>query len=393
MSIFVQIHTLRDYPLALPNRGADGLAKRAVYGGVERQRISSQCIKRALRAATNLVHTDQDGNIVNDTLKDVASGLGLDVSVRSALIRERMLEPMLAEAGVPEEEAEAWASAVLALWRAEGSEGADNIPIVVGSEELRLLVGVVQACRSEGIETKDLRDLFEKANKLRGAPEPVKDAIHALRASKAHAGIDGALFGRMATGVGISNVDACVHVAHALTVHEIAPVGDFFSVLDDLREMGEGTAHINTAEFGSGLFYHYAVIDTALMAENIGADESHIAELVAWIIRAMATVEPAAKLGPTAPYAGLVEAMVEIGPRQPRTLMGAFEYPVLNTHGKALSEVARDALAEHAQAMDLLMGQPEGRWWLRDCIGDLPAIEGLSEKVRQNLLPAPAAAE
>ena len=40
--MFVQIHTLRDYSTALPNRGRDGLAKRTIYGGIERQRISSQ---------------------------------------------------------------------------------------------------------------------------------------------------------------------------------------------------------------------------------------------------------------------------------------------------------------------------------------------------------------
>ena len=35
-----------------PKRGADGLAKRAIYGGVERQRLSSQSVKAHLRAAT-----------------------------------------------------------------------------------------------------------------------------------------------------------------------------------------------------------------------------------------------------------------------------------------------------------------------------------------------------
>ena len=31
--MFIQIHTLRDYSTALPNRGQDGLAKRTIYGG------------------------------------------------------------------------------------------------------------------------------------------------------------------------------------------------------------------------------------------------------------------------------------------------------------------------------------------------------------------------
>jgi hypothetical protein len=47
--MFVQIHTLRDYSTALPNRGQDGLAKRTIYGVIERQRISSQSFKAALR--------------------------------------------------------------------------------------------------------------------------------------------------------------------------------------------------------------------------------------------------------------------------------------------------------------------------------------------------------
>ena len=38
--MFVQIHTLRDYSTALQNRGQDGLAKRSIYGGIMRQRIS-----------------------------------------------------------------------------------------------------------------------------------------------------------------------------------------------------------------------------------------------------------------------------------------------------------------------------------------------------------------
>jgi hypothetical protein len=64
--VFVQIHTLRDYSTALPNRGQDGLAKRTFYGGIERQRISSQCFKSALRDSSSLVRT-VDGTLVGDT--------------------------------------------------------------------------------------------------------------------------------------------------------------------------------------------------------------------------------------------------------------------------------------------------------------------------------------
>jgi hypothetical protein len=125
--MFVQIHTLRDYSTALPNRGQDGLAKRTVYGGIERQRISSQCFKAALRDNPTLVRT-KDGKIVGDTMVDLARTLGLDMSVRSALIGELKLVPQLISRKLSENDATAWSDAVMGLWRSEdppgrGSEG------------------------------------------------------------------------------------------------------------------------------------------------------------------------------------------------------------------------------------------------------------------------------
>jgi hypothetical protein len=70
--MFVQIHTLRDYSTALPNRGQDGLAKRTVYGGIERQRISSQSFKAALRDNPTIV----DKPVNNETPPSTASGVG-----------------------------------------------------------------------------------------------------------------------------------------------------------------------------------------------------------------------------------------------------------------------------------------------------------------------------
>jgi hypothetical protein len=75
--MFVQIHSLRDYSTALPNRGQDGLAKRTVYGGIERQRISSQSFKAALRDNPTLVRTDHGGKVVGDTMKDLAKSQSL----------------------------------------------------------------------------------------------------------------------------------------------------------------------------------------------------------------------------------------------------------------------------------------------------------------------------
>src|ERR1700730_17015165 len=116
--MFIQIHSLRDYSTALPNRGQDGLAKRTIYGGVERQRISSQSFKAALRDNDTLVRTSDGGNIIGDRMKDLADRLGLDMSVRSALIGERRVIPALASRGFNGDDAKAWSNAIMGLWRA-----------------------------------------------------------------------------------------------------------------------------------------------------------------------------------------------------------------------------------------------------------------------------------
>ena len=381
--MFVQIHTLRDYSTALPNRGQDGLAKRTVYGGVERQRISSQSFKAALRDSLTLVRTGAKGETVDDTLRSLADELGIGMSVRSALIEDRKVMPKLKEAGLDDETSKAWAKAIMGLWLGKEKEGAKDTPLVVGEKEIDALIEAALSLNQAGAETGELRKLVENARALNQAPEQVRAAIESMRAIKAHAGMDGALFGRFATGVAVNNVDSAVHVAHLVTVHPLFSVTDFFSVQDLLKtDEGEdrGGSHINTAELTSGLFYGYVVIDTRQLNDNFSLlTPDQLAAIVGWIVRAVAQVEPAAKLGSTAPYSGLRELMVEIGRRQPRTLIGAFERPVDTTPERTLSEEARLRLVSHAEEMDSLIGAPHWRAVFRDHAGgELTAVEALS---------------
>jgi CRISPR system Cascade subunit CasC len=387
--MFVQIHTLRDYSTALPNRGQDGLAKRTVYGGIERQRISSQSFKAALRDNPTLVRT-KDGGTVGDTMSDLARSLGLDMSVRSALIRERKLVPALVSRKVSEEDAKSWSDAIMGLWRREGAKIDADTPIVVGEQEIGALADACVALIEAKQEPTDLRDLIESARALGKASPKAQKAIESMHAMASNAGLDGALFGRFATGIAVNNVDSAVHVAHLVTVHPLFSVTDFFSVQDLLKTgQGEdrGGSHINTAELTSGLFYGYVVVDVGQLDQNFAdLNRQQRAGIAGWLVRAVAQVEPAAKLGSTAPYSGLRELMVEIGRRQPRSLIGAFERPVDATQDRTLSEEARHRLEAHATEMDALMGAPEYRSTLRQhAKGPLPAVEAISEEAAEKL--------
>jgi CRISPR system Cascade subunit CasC len=103
----VVVHRIFSLSVSLPVRGADGLAKRAPYGGVERQRLSSQSVKAHLRSATG----------VPGSMSDLAVELGTDMSVRSALIGPRIIAPELEKRGLKAEVASDWAGAIMALFQ------------------------------------------------------------------------------------------------------------------------------------------------------------------------------------------------------------------------------------------------------------------------------------
>ncbi len=105
--VHIIIHRMFSLSVSLPVRGADGLAKRAVYGGVERQRLSSQSVKAHLRAGTGL----------DSSMADLATELGTDMSVRSALIGARRIAKDLENRGLEEGAANTWADAVMAMFQ------------------------------------------------------------------------------------------------------------------------------------------------------------------------------------------------------------------------------------------------------------------------------------
>jgi len=257
MSTYITVHRVLSMPVSLPVRGADGLAKRAPYGGVERQRLSSQSIKAHLRS-------DATG------MANFATSIGEAKSVRSALIGEMKIAPRLEARELRPDDAKAWASAIMALFGADESKSGSNAKakgkkskseetdidtetdaapesgdadekgaqaLVLGEREIDALVTLGVMMEKAGLKTSDTRRLVEKPSARKSAPPSVQEALAALAAmsDQAHSGLDGAMFGRMTTGVALSRVDSAVHVGHALTVHGIQSAVDFWSARDELQ--------------------------------------------------------------------------------------------------------------------------------------------------------------
>lgn len=271
---------------------------------------------------------------------EAAGGIGH--SYRTALVGERLLRPALEQAQLPE--AAAWADAVMALWRKEVTDAraadADETaaPLIVGEQEVRLFVAVATTCAAAGIAPGGLRALVERRPPSDTAPAVVQ-AIEALCTTRGSVGFDGALFGRMATGIAVATVDRAVRFGDALTTHAITPVVDFFLVTDDLKDRAAGEAggsHINTREEAAGLFYRHVLIDTAQLQSNGVAPAAVIAPLLAVLL----TVSPIGNRSP----ARVIETLVEVG-GQVRSLMDAYAAPV-SRQDQAVTRLRETAAAD-----------------------------------------------
>jgi CRISPR system Cascade subunit CasC len=400
--MFVSIHFMVDYAGALQNRDQSGLAKRLPYGNAVRQRISSQCFKAALKSQTTGVRWDRDaGGLVDDSFQSLARKLGEGLSVTSRLIFPRMVLPALAKR-IGGERAAEWSAHVAENFggarkdedeedeqddlhsgdpvQAAVEPGALKQPIVLGEQEIAAIVETCSQLASAGISPKAAGDIMGRRKFPEDLPQEAKDAVRNLRSVRQRAGLGGLLFGRFSTWDAFSTVDSVVRVAHLMTVHPIQATSDFFSVRDMLLESNEkGAAHTNVSELTSGLFYGFVVIDIEQARRNIaGATSATLAEVTAWVIRAIARAEPAAKLGSTAAYGLLEEMFVEIGQRQPRMLSRAFRDAVRPEKSDIpLSRRAIDLLKEQARTAAHLEGRPEHALWLGE-ISQSETSEGMS---------------
>jgi CRISPR system Cascade subunit CasC len=356
--MFLQVHYLTSYHASLLNRDDAGLAKRIRFGGRDRLRISSQCLKRHWREwmtqNTALPTGLRSRHFFSREVLKRLVGSGMDESMARTLILH-LAKGILVASG----DKEALDPNTLEMKQ----------PVLFGRPEADYMVGLIQQAVNMGDENaakafldqqiKDGKKNFSALLKQAGIESPA-------------VGFEGALFGRFITSDVLARTDAPVHVAHAFTVHELDTEVDFFTVVDDLAEEQEtGAAHANDMELGAGIFYGYVVVDVPLLVSNLtgcepndwrNRDPESARALLDLLIRAIAQITPGAKLGATAPYARAECVVIEAGTAQPRSLANAFLNPVNMALGKTSPmESAVSAMARYLDALEGMYGSGDER--------------------------------
>ncbi|NBB75114.1 MAG: type I-E CRISPR-associated protein Cas7/Cse4/CasC [Bacteroidetes bacterium] len=399
--MFIQLHTLTSYPSALLNRDDAGFAKTLPFGGTTRTRVSSQCLKYHWR---------------NFNGEHAIRKAGADMSIRSRETFQRRVAQPLIDEGYPEPLVRAVTFALkerLLSDKKAGKRdtktlidpGEDDNPwdelktnqiVVLGAPEVRYLRKVAAEKIDDAREelsvfwdedpNLDSDTVSEAADLMRDISK--RDLKKNLKGLYLAAGLDAALFGRMATSDVLARGDAAIHVAHAFTTHPQEAESDYFSAVDELRrdepeESGElGAGHINTQELTSGLFYSYVVVDVPLLVSNLEgverndwheADRELAAEVMQRFVHLMTTVSPGAKLGSTAPYAHAQCLLAESGTAQPRTLANAFQEAAPNQN---VLEASYEKLGAYMHEMDGMYGHTTARK-----LAAMGPVNGLPEQV------------
>lgn len=248
----IEIDSLTNYGASLLNRDRDGFAKKIVFGGVERGRISSQSIKYAVRQAKydrDTWYTVAFDRLVASALKAKEPTTSDEYIAHAKALTLSLLSSKKDHAfKVTTEDANSVATAIL-----KHIDPAN--PIDEKDWEIK------NGKKKEG-DTKAsaiLKELTEEAKNRKNSSEV-------------------AMFGRMSTSEILKTVDGAVAMGHAFTTHEYNGDTDMCTAVDELKAFGfgeatsddsAGAAGIWDIDLNAGCFYQYCSISTMIYALNM----------------------------------------------------------------------------------------------------------------------------
>lgn len=243
--MFIELHTIQSFGPTNLNRDDLNNPKECLFGGVRRARISSQCIKRAVREHPLFEKTT-----------------GVDNGIRTRWIINLVRAPLLT-AGKPETEIDAVALAFAKAYAVDidAKKGKTNVLVYISPAEINdaaqmLLAEWKKSPPSDDAIAKVVASLIKKYEKITSAP-------------------DIALFGRMLAQKHETGIDAACQVAHAISTHAVKRETDYFTAVDQLKpDDTAGAGMVGYIDFNSACYYRYARIDWQQLITNLKQDRT-----------------------------------------------------------------------------------------------------------------------
>jgi len=265
--MFVELHIIQNFAPANLNRDDTNNPKDCEFGGVRRARISSQCIKRAIRTSPVFAETT-----------------GVDVGKRTKFL-VNLLKDRLVEAGKIEEDALAVLTAFVPDYAskldAKSEANKTAVLLYIGKAEVDNLV-------------QALLDNWDSLPDDKARKKLVRDLVKAHKGQTSAPDI--ALFGRMLAETPELGLDAACQVAHAISTHRVTMEMDFYTAVDDLNpEDTAGAGMMGFTGFDSACFYRYARMDWNQLIANLNDDVDLARRTVEGFLHAAVAAVPSGK--------------------------------------------------------------------------------------------------
>lgn len=331
--MLIQFHILQNYAPSNLNRDDTGAPKDAVFGGVRRGRISSQCIKRSIRRSSSFAEAFNADDLLGVRTRK------LPMLIREELQRQGVAEPDLSNivdklSGVGRESGKTSSDAEeKTVENAVETEKEDMVKqlIFIGKNELAPMAArLLEIYKKRGDKDWKKTDI-SKITKELGASLPRS--------------VDIAMFGRMTTSDAFEDVSAAVQVAHAISTNTLNQEFDYFTAVDDLADE-PGAGMIGDIEFNSSTYYKYVNVNWEELVSNLGGDVEIAAHGVMALLDAVVTAQPTGKQNTFAAFNLPDLVLLEVSDSNlPVSYANAFLKPVRASHDATLMENSVKQLA------------------------------------------------
>ncbi len=363
--MFLDIYAIQPVPPSNINRDDTGSPKTAIYGGVQRARVSSQAWKRAMR------------KMFPQLLSQEKLGVRTKLSVDRIASRIRELDPELEE-----KEAENLAIGALKATgvkvkeskrkgSTKGNQETEYL-IFIAESEISALAGLAIQWRRryEGGDISKPSDDMKKAMK-----KEVSKVFHGVQA------VDIALFGRMLADAPDLNTDASAQVAHSISVDQVVQEYDYFTAVDDCAaEDNAGAGMLGTVAFSSSTLYRYATVNVDALHQQLG-DHVATSEAVVAFAESFARSMPAGKQNTFANRTLPTLVAVAFRSNQPINPVSAFEIPVHPQGSVSISQQAAQRLDFALKGIEEAYGlRADAAWYVTVETGGAELLANLGEQ-------------
>ena len=358
--MFVDLHIIQSFAPSNLNRDDTGAPKDCLFGNERRARISSQCVKRAIR----------------QELKSDTALASQPTGERTRLLLAQVTDALIARGRPADSTRPVVETALSALKLGTDEDGRSEYLLFLGSDEVERLIDTVDehwdallaASPTDGKRAK------KKSADVEKAIVSALDAV--LGGSRA---VDLALFGRMLADRPGDNIDAATQVAHAISTHRASVEVDFFTAVDD-RSPGDetGAGMMGTVEFNAACYYRYASLDIRQLTENLGDDDELVRAAVSAFVRSSTRAVPTGKQNSFAANNPPAFIMADLRTDAPWSLANAFLSPVAARENLVQASVT--ALGTHFRDMTQLYATASRTWFATLADVDVSGLDEVAER-------------